>query len=106
MESDDEASNKAIDLSVGGLVWVGSWWPGWILGPEELPESCLVSPKSGIPVKLLKERMDWYNLETSTRVKAFRCREYDDCIEKAKAAANSSKKVVKYARRGCHSSCS
>lgn len=32
-------------------------------------------------------------------MKAFRCGEYDDCIEKAKAAANSSKKVVKYARR-------
>ena len=33
-------------------------------------------------------------------MKAFRCGEYDDCIEKAKAsAANSSKKAVKYARR-------
>lgn len=43
---------------------------------------------------------DWYNLEKSKRVKAFRCGEYDDCIEKAKAAAaNSSKKAVKYARR-------
>lgn len=43
---------------------------------------------------------DWYNLEKSKRVKAFRCGEYDECIEKAKAsAANSSKKAVKYARR-------
>lgn len=43
---------------------------------------------------------DWYNLEKSKRVKAFRCGEYDECIEKAKAAAaNSSKKTVKYARR-------
>lgn len=43
---------------------------------------------------------DWYNLEKSKRVKAFRCGEYDKCIEKAKAAAaNSSKKAVKYARR-------
>lgn len=43
---------------------------------------------------------DWYNLEKSKRIKAFRCGEYDECIEKAKAsAANSSKKVVKYARR-------
>ncbi|XP_027126335.2 uncharacterized protein At1g51745 [Coffea arabica] len=106
MGSDDEASNKGIDASVGGLVWVrrrnGSWWPGRILGPEELPESCLVSPKSGTPVKLLGREdasVDWYNLEKSKRVKAFRCGEYDDCIEKAKAAANSSKKVVKYARR-------
>ena len=33
-------------------------------------------------------------------MKAFRCGEYDECIEKAKAsAANSSKKAVKYARR-------
>lgn len=33
-------------------------------------------------------------------MKAFRCGEYDDCIEKAKAAAATlSKKVVKYARR-------
>lgn len=33
-------------------------------------------------------------------MKAFRCGEYDECIEKAKAsAANSCKKAVKYARR-------
>lgn len=97
----------AIDPSVGGLVWVrrrnGSWWPGRILGVDELPESCLVSPRSGTPVKLLGREdasVDWYNLEKSKRVKAFRCGEYDECIEKAKAAAaNSSKKVVKYARR-------
>ncbi|XP_028778981.1 uncharacterized protein At1g51745 isoform X2 [Neltuma alba] len=44
--------------------------------------------------------LDWYNLEKSKRVKAFRCGEYDECIEKAKAAAaNSNKKTVKYARR-------
>ncbi|KAJ1420274.1 hypothetical protein SESBI_14406 [Sesbania bispinosa] len=43
---------------------------------------------------------DWYNLEKSKRVKAFRCGEYDECIEKAKAsAANLNKKAVKYARR-------
>ncbi|RYR18419.1 hypothetical protein Ahy_B03g063043 [Arachis hypogaea] len=43
---------------------------------------------------------DWYNLEKSKQVKAFRCGEYDECIEKAKAsAANSNKKAVKYARR-------
>ncbi|RYR25715.1 hypothetical protein Ahy_B02g059681 [Arachis hypogaea] len=41
--------------------------------------------------------LDWYNLEKSKQVKAFRCGEYDECIEKAKAfAANSNKKVVKY----------
>lgn len=102
-----EPCNKGIDGSVGGLVWVrrrnGSWWPGRIMGHDELPESCLVSPRSGTPVKLLGRKdasIDWYNLEKSKRVKAFRCGEYDDCIEKAKAAAATlSKKVVKYARR-------
>lgn len=43
---------------------------------------------------------DWYNLEKSKRVKAFRCGEYDACIETAKATATgASKKPVKYARR-------
>ncbi|XP_022953491.1 uncharacterized protein At1g51745-like [Cucurbita moschata] len=105
MGSSSEA--KGIDSSVGGLVWVrrrnGSWWPGKILGLDELSESCLVSPRSGTPVKLLGREdasIDWYNLEKSKRVKAFRCGEYDECIEKAKAsAANSCKKAVKYARR-------
>ncbi|KAA8540310.1 hypothetical protein F0562_024127 [Nyssa sinensis] len=107
MGSSDEANTKGIDASVGGLVWVrrrnGSWWPGRIMGVDELSESCLVSPRSGTPVKLLGREdasVDWYNLEKSKRVKAFRCGEYDECIEKAKAsAANSSKKAVKYARR-------
>ncbi|EXB31785.1 hypothetical protein L484_001821 [Morus notabilis] len=107
MGSSGDASNKGIDASVGGLVWVrrrnGSWWPGRILGLDELSENCLVSPRSGTPVKLLGREdasVDWYNLEKSKRVKAFRCGEYDDCIEKAKAsAANSNKKAVKYARR-------
>ncbi|XP_043705760.1 uncharacterized protein At1g51745-like isoform X2 [Telopea speciosissima] len=107
MESNCERKTKAIDASVGGLVWVrrrnGSWWPGRIMGLDELPESCLVSPRSGTPVKLLGREdasVDWYNLEKSKRVKAFRCGEYDECIEKAKAsAANLGKKVVKYARR-------
>ncbi|KAK3028920.1 hypothetical protein RJ639_039929, partial [Escallonia herrerae] len=50
-------------------------------------------------VAALKIR-DWYNLDKSKRIKAFRCGEYDACIEKAKAAAaNSSRKSVKYARR-------
>lgn len=57
MGSSGEASNKAIDASVGGLVWVrrrnGSWWPGRILSLEEVSEGCLVSPRSGTPVKLL-----------------------------------------------------
>ncbi|KAA8541711.1 hypothetical protein F0562_022863 [Nyssa sinensis] len=107
MESPSEPNTKGIDASVGGLVWVrrrnGSWWPGRIMGVNELSESCLVSPRSGTPVKLLGREdasVDWYNLEKSKRVKAFRCGEYDECIEKAKASlANSSKKAVKYARR-------
>ncbi|KAK4785101.1 hypothetical protein SAY86_001790 [Trapa natans] len=105
--SEPSSNNKGIDASVGGLVWVrrrnGSWWPGRIVGLDELSEDCLVSPRSGTPVQLLGREdasIDWYNLEKSKRVKAFRCGEYDDCIEKAKtAAANSSKKAVKYARR-------
>ncbi|KAJ8535881.1 hypothetical protein K7X08_034282 [Anisodus acutangulus] len=107
MGSSGESIVKAIDASVGGLVWVrrrnGSWWPGRILGPDELPQSFSISPRSGTPVKLLGREdasVDWYNLEKSKRVKAFRCGEYDECIEKAKAAAaNSSRKAVKYARR-------
>ncbi|GMQ08420.1 hypothetical protein CsSME_00052152 [Camellia sinensis var. sinensis] len=107
MGSSSEPNTKGIDSAVGGLVWVrrrnGSWWPGRIMGLDELSESCLVSPRSGTPVKLLGREdasVDWYNLEKSKRVKAFRCGEYDECIKKALAsAANSSKKVVKYARR-------
>ncbi|XP_073142996.1 uncharacterized protein At1g51745-like isoform X2 [Henckelia pumila] len=99
--------SKGIDRSVGGLVWVrrrnGSWWPGRILGPDELPENSLSMPRLGTPVKLLGRddaSVDWYNLERSKRVKAFRCGEYDDCIEKAKAvASHPSKKAAKYARR-------
>ncbi|KAE9616189.1 putative PWWP domain-containing protein [Lupinus albus] len=99
--------SNSINATVGGLVWVrrrnGSWWPGRIMGMDELSETCLVSPRSGTPVKLLGREdasVDWYNLEKSKRVKAFRCGEYDECIEKAKAsAASSNKKAVKYARR-------
>lgn len=46
---------------------------------------------------------DWYDLEKSKRIKAFRCGEYDDCIEKAKASAlysNKDDRIGKYARRG------
>ncbi|XP_054781034.1 uncharacterized protein At1g51745-like [Prosopis cineraria] len=107
MGSSGESNTNGIDASVGGLVWVrrrnGSWWPGRIMGLDELSEGCLVSPRSGTPVKLLGRddaSVDWYNLEKSKRVKAFRCGEYNECIEKAKAAAaNSNKKTVKYARR-------
>ena len=43
---------------------------------------------------------DWYNLEKSKRVKAFRCGEFDGCIERAESAQGMPlKKREKYARR-------
>uniref|UniRef100_A0A1D1ZC89 Uncharacterized protein At1g51745 n=1 Tax=Anthurium amnicola TaxID=1678845 RepID=A0A1D1ZC89_9ARAE len=106
----DSRMTKRIDGTAGGLVWVrrrnGSWWPGRILGLDELPESCSVSPRAGTPVKLLGREdgsMDWYNLEKSTRIKAFRCGEYDECIEKARVSAVQASRIEakerKYARR-------
>ncbi|PKA53225.1 Uncharacterized protein AXF42_Ash009955 [Apostasia shenzhenica] len=96
-----------VDCSVGTIVWVrrrnGSWWPGRILGPDELSASHLMSPRSGTPVKLLGREdasVDWYNLEKSKRVKAFRCGEFDACIERAEASQGTPiKKREKYARR-------
>ncbi|KAG9454374.1 hypothetical protein H6P81_007278 [Aristolochia fimbriata] len=96
-----------VDCSAGTIVWVrrrnGSWWPGRILGPEELSASHLMSPRSGTPVKLLGREdasVDWYNLEKSKRVKAFRCGEFDDCIERAESSQGVPiKKREKYARR-------
>ncbi|KAI8540575.1 hypothetical protein RHMOL_Rhmol09G0273900 [Rhododendron molle] len=96
-----------VDCSVGAIVWVrrrnGSWWPGKILGPEELSDAHLMSPRSGTPVKLLGREdasVDWYNLEKSKRVKAFRCGEFDDCIERAESSLGMApKKREKYARR-------
>ncbi|XVE90493.1 hypothetical protein DITRI_Ditri20bG0082100 [Diplodiscus trichospermus] len=95
------------DGGVGSIVWVrrrnGSWWPGKILGPDELPASHLTSPRTGTPVKLLGREdasVDWYNLEKSKRVKAFRCGEFDDCIERAESSQGMPpKKREKYARR-------
>ncbi|KAL2329232.1 hypothetical protein Fmac_022659 [Flemingia macrophylla] len=96
-----------MDCGVGSIVWVrrrnGSWWPGQILGPDDLSASHLTSPRSGTPVKLLGREdasVDWYNLEKSKRVKAFRCGEFDDCIEKAESSQGGPlKKREKYARR-------
>lgn len=46
---------------------------------------------------------DWYNLEKSKRIKAFRCGEYDDCIARARASVIRSNKRKgnsgKYAHR-------
>ncbi|KAL9431641.1 hypothetical protein AB3S75_026773 [Citrus x aurantiifolia] len=95
------------ECGVGSIVWVrrrnGSWWPGKILEPEELTTSHLTSPRTGTPVKLLGRddaSVDWYNLEKSKRVKAFRCGEFDDCIERAEASLGMpTRKREKYARR-------
>ncbi|KAG6576872.1 hypothetical protein SDJN03_24446, partial [Cucurbita argyrosperma subsp. sororia] len=97
----------AVDYAVGSIVWVrrrnGSWWPGKILGSDELSSSHLTSPRSGTPVKLLGREdasVDWYNLEKSKRVKPFRCGEFDDCIERAESSQGMPiKKREKYARR-------
>ncbi|KAL2349413.1 hypothetical protein Fmac_003413 [Flemingia macrophylla] len=98
---------SAVDCDVGSIVWVrrrnGSWWPGQILGPDHLSASHLTSPRSGTPVKLLGREdasVDWYNLEKSKRVKAFRCGEFDGCIERAESTQGMPlKKREKYARR-------
>ncbi|KAJ4952369.1 hypothetical protein NE237_029201 [Protea cynaroides] len=105
--SDGLQGSGGVDCSVGSIVWVrrrnGSWWPGRILGPNELSASHLMSPRSGTPVKLLGREdasVDWYNLEKSKRVKAFRCGEFDDCIERAESSQGIPiKKREKYARR-------
>ncbi|KAF5189735.1 Tudor/PWWP/MBT superfamily protein [Thalictrum thalictroides] len=102
-----ESGGCDVDCSAGTIVWVrrrnGSWWPGKILGNDELPASLLTSPRSGTPVKLLGREdasVDWYNLEKSKRVKAFRCGEFDDCIDKTEKLQGSSiRKREKYARR-------
>ncbi|XP_071706064.1 uncharacterized protein [Rutidosis leptorrhynchoides] len=107
MEKDVDGDTGMGDCGVGTIVWVrrrnGSWWPGKILGPDELSASHLMSPRSGTPVKLLGREdasVDWYNLEKSKRVKPFRCGEFDDCIEKAEASQGMPpKKREKYARR-------
>ncbi|MCD9645578.1 hypothetical protein HAX54_034594 [Datura stramonium] len=102
-----ETESGTGDCGVGSIVWVrrrnGSWWPGKILGLDELSASHLMSPRSGTPVKLLGREdasVDWYNLEKSKRVKAFRCGEFDDFIQRAEASLGMPpKKREKYARR-------
>lgn len=99
--------SRAVDSSIGSIVWVrrrnGSWWPGKILGSDELSVSHLTSPRSGTPVKLLGREdasVDWYNLEKSKRVKTFRCGEFDQCISRAEASRGlPPKKREKYAHR-------
>lgn len=106
MEDSNEASFH-VENSVGTLVWVrrrnGSWWPGRVLAAHELRRSHLLCPKSGTPVKLLGKEdasVDWYNIGKSRRIKAFRCGEFDACIEKARSLGSILlKKREKYARR-------
>ncbi|KAF5725607.1 hypothetical protein HS088_TW23G00332 [Tripterygium wilfordii] len=103
----DSSGSGAADCGVGSIVWVrrrnGSWWPGKIMSADELETCHLTSPRSGTPVKLLGREdasVDWYNLEKSKRVKAFRCGEFDDCIERAESSqCMPIKKREKYARR-------
>ncbi|KAF8096911.1 hypothetical protein N665_0299s0069 [Sinapis alba] len=93
--------------AAGSIVWVrrrnGSWWPGKILGHDDLDSTTITSPRSGTPVKLLGREdasVDWYNLEKSKRVKPFRCGDFDDCIEKVETSQGLTvKKREKYARR-------
>ena len=60
-----------MDCGVGSIVWVrrrnGSWWPGQILGPDDLSVSHLTSPRSGTPVKLLGRE------DASVQVPIFTC---------------------------------
>lgn len=55
--SDTGTSTGVGDCTVGAIVWVrrrnGSWWPGKVLGEEDLSGSHVLSPRSGTPVKLL-----------------------------------------------------
>ena len=57
MEGNDDLNLKAINASVGRLVWVrlrnASWWPAQTLLLEELPETSLLTPQAGTPIKLL-----------------------------------------------------
>ncbi|KAF8051125.1 hypothetical protein N665_1793s0011 [Sinapis alba] len=100
-------ASGAADCTVGSIVWVrrrnGSWWPGKILGQDDLDSTHITSPRSGTPVKLLGREdasVDWYNLEKSKRVKPFRCGDFDDCIEKVETSQGLTiRKREKYARR-------
>ncbi|KAL9225595.1 hypothetical protein vseg_001500 [Gypsophila vaccaria] len=98
---------NGLESTLGGLVWVqrknGSWWPGQIVGEEELGGEGVSDPRSGTPIKLLGRddtSVDWFDLQTTKAVKAFRCGEYNTCIEKAQtSAANNLLKFTKYPRR-------
>ncbi|XP_027182636.1 uncharacterized protein LOC113781023 isoform X1 [Coffea eugenioides] len=96
-------------LAVGSLVWVqrknGSWWPGKVVGLDEAacPLKHLSPSAVKTPIKLLgKENgsVEWHNLETSKRIKAFRSAEFDGFIKDAESVQSSlAIKNGKYAHR-------
>ncbi|MCD7461677.1 hypothetical protein HAX54_046801 [Datura stramonium] len=99
-----------IERREGSVVWVqrqnGTWWPGRILCSNEIPASGVLSRtsfSSRCPIKLLGRddaSVYWYNLEKSSRVKAFRCGEFDGCIKKAESSKTFTyTKSLKYAHR-------
>lgn len=57
MGSEQDGILSSNNVSAGGLVWVrrpnGSWWPGRVVGRDELPAKCVLPPRSGTPIKLL-----------------------------------------------------
>ncbi|XP_044969858.1 uncharacterized protein LOC123429961 isoform X1 [Hordeum vulgare subsp. vulgare] len=61
----------------------GLWWPGKAASRLEVPDDCLVLPRSPATPILLLDRcegtafIEWCNLERSKRVKPFRCGEAD-----------------------------
>lgn len=90
------------EVRVGSIVWVrtknGIWWPGTVMSDHHhFPFTA-----SRAKIKLLgrdNASVDWYNLESSKRIKAFRCGEFDECIRKAESTkAMASTKNLKYAR--------
>lgn len=97
------------DCRAGTIVWVqrknGSWWPGRVLGLSELsPASLLASSETRFPVKLLGRKngtVNWYNLQNSKRIKAFRCSEFENFIKRVEVShVSTSTKNLKYANRG------
>ncbi|CAI9095177.1 OLC1v1031060C1 [Oldenlandia corymbosa var. corymbosa] len=82
---------------VGSLVWVlrknGRWWPGKIEA----------SSNSKVAVKLLGKQngyVEWVNLASSKRVKAFRSVEFDDFIRSAELSNTANyRKNAKYPNR-------
>ncbi|KAL8107693.1 uncharacterized protein LOC141671931 isoform X2 [Apium graveolens] len=93
-------------MKTGSIVWVkrrnGSWWPGRIMGLNELASSSRLKCGSAKPVTLLGRHytsVDWYNIE-SGRIKAFRCSEFSDLIKEAECLkVTRFRELVKYARR-------